>query len=137
MRVVKFEDIEKKLNFQDILDFEHKMGFVLPINYRRLILKFNGGLTEESDFFDVLLSIKYGKQKVEDMINIHQIIEQNIPKGYLPIALDWSDNPITINTNEGNQKGEIVKFYFDTDEEPEVLAHSLEELLGVTSIDEL
>ncbi|WP_158961583.1 SMI1/KNR4 family protein [Myroides fluvii] len=137
MKVGKFEDIEKKLNFQDILDFEYKMGFVLPINYRRLILKFNGGLTEESDFFDVLLSIKYGKQKVEDMINMHQTIEQNIPEGYLPIALDWSDNPITINTNEGSQKGEIVKFYFDTDEAPEIIAHSLEELLGVTSIDEL
>lgn len=137
MKVVKFEDIEKKLNFQDILDFEYKMGVVLPINYRRLILKFNGGLIKESDLFDVLLSIKYGKQKVEDMINMHQIIEQNIPKGYLPIALDWSDNPITINTNEGHQKGEIVKFYFDTDEEPEVIAHSLEELLGVTSMDEL
>lgn len=137
MKPVKFEDIEKKLNFQDILDFESKMGVALPANYKGLILKHNGGLTNESDFFDVLLSIKYGKQKVEDIINIHQITENNIPNNYLPIALDWSDNPIAINLNGGNDYGKIVKFYFDTDEDPEIIANSLEELLGVTSIDEL
>ena len=137
MKAVKFEDVDKKITFQDILDFENKMKIILPINYKGLISKYNGGLTEDSDFFDVLLSIKYGKQKVEDIINIHQIIENNIPNNYLPVALDWSDNPITINLDEGNDYGKIVKFYFDTDEEPEIIANSLEELLGVDSIDDL
>lgn len=134
---IEFHDPEKRLMLEGITAFENHYNINLPDNYKKLISKYNGGLIEYSENIDTLLSIKYGKIKVEDMINIHQIIEQNIPNGYLPIALDWSDNPITINLNEGNQKGKIVKFYFDTDEEPEVIANSLEELLGVTSIDEL
>jgi len=127
----------KKVNSKEINSFLEEFHLNPPISFIHFLLKYNGGLLENNDKIKRFLSIKYGGLNIEDMINIHQIIEQNIPKGYLPIALDWSDNPITINTNEGNQKGEIVKFYFDTDEEPEVLAHSLEELLGVTSIDEL
>lgn len=127
----------KKVNSKEINSFLEEFHLNPPISFIHFLLKYNGGLLENNDKIKRFLSIKYGGLNIEDMINMHQIIEQNIPKGYLPIALDWSDNPITINTNEGHQKGEIVKFYFDTDEEPEVIAHSLEELLGVTSMDEL
>ena len=127
----------KKVNSKEINSFLQEFHFNPPISFIHFLLKYNGGLLEDNDRIKRFLSIKYGGFNIEDMINMHQIIEQNIPEGYLPIALDWFDNPITINTNEGNQKGEIVKFYFDTDEAPEIIAHSLEELLGVTSIDEL
>lgn len=138
MKKVRINSSERMITIGDILSFEKIFNIVITSSLKRLYLKYNGG---EVEFLDAstydFASIKYGGFNIEDVINMHQIIEQNIPEGYLPIALDWSDNPITINTNEGNQKGEIVKFYFDTDEAPEIIAHSLEELLGVTSIDEL
>ncbi len=137
MKAIKFENTGKGIDFQDIKDIENEIGVVLPENYKKLILKFNGGFTEESSFIDVLLSIRYGEQTVQDMVKMHQFLETNIPINFLPIALDWSDNPITINLNIGKNYGEIVQFYFDTDQEPEVLAKSLEELLGVESMDEL
>ncbi|MCP1997091.1 SMI1/KNR4 family protein [Flavobacterium sp. HSC-61S13] len=137
MKAIKFENVEKGINWQDIKDIESEIGVILLENYKRLILKFNGGLTEDSSFIDVLLSIRYGEQTVQDMVKMHQILESNIPFNFLPIALDWSDNPITINLNIGEHYGEIVQFYFDTEQEPEVLAKALEELLGVENIDEL
>ena len=137
MAKLKFEDVELPITVEDIDKFEINMKLFLPQNFKNLILKYNGGLTDDSNLFDVLLSIKYGKQTIESVINTHQNIEKNIPKDYLPIASDWSDNTITICLKQGNDYGKIVKFYFDTDEKPETIAKSLEELLGVNSIDEL
>ena len=79
----------KKLNIRaheqsvlntELSDFETKFNILLPSNYKKLILKFNGGITSDSDFFKVLLSVKNGKNTVESVINIHQILEKNIPK---------------------------------------------------------
>ena len=135
--MIKISDSEKQVSVLDFLEFERKYNISLPNNYKSFIKKYNGGYTDESDYVDNFLSLKYGVVKIELLIDTHQIIENNIPSNYLPIALDWSDNPITINLNEGNDYGKIVKFYFDTDEEPEIIANSLEELLGVDNIDDL
>lgn len=135
--MIKILDSEKQVSVLDFLEFERKYNISLPNNYKSFIKKYNGGYTDESDYVDNFLSLKYGVVKIELLIDTHQIIENNIPSNYLPIALDWSDNPITINLNEGNDYGKIVKFYFDTDEEPEIIANSLEELLGVDNIDDL
>ncbi len=53
----------------------------------------------------------------------------------MPIALDGSTNPITLNLNTGGDYGKIVLFYLDMDSEPDVLATTLEEFVGVESID--
>ena len=134
---ITFQDTEQSLTIDDVRQFEIDTNIVLPENYKVLILKYNGGYTEDSDYIDVLMSIKYGKQTVTSVINIHQNIEKNIPDGYFPFATDWSDNPITICLKEGSDYGKIFKFYFDTDDEPKILANSLEDLLGVESIDDL
>lgn len=136
MNKVKFEQTEKQISASEISEFEEKYNLVLPDSYKKLILKYNGGYTENSSYFDTLSSIKYGKITVEYDILIHQTEEENIPTGYFPFASDASDNIITICL-EGDDKGKIVKFYFDTEEEHEIIANSLEELLGVESIDEL
>lgn len=127
----------KKVNIKEINDFLGEFHLTPPFSFISFLLKHNGGLLENNVQVKKFLSIKYGNFNIEDLINIHQVIENNIPSNYLPIALDWSDNPITISLNEGNDYGKIVKFYFDTDEEPEIIANSLEELLGVDSIDDL
>ncbi|HLN94944.1 MAG TPA: SMI1/KNR4 family protein [Flavobacterium sp.] len=130
-------DCEKNVTEKDVKDFEERYNVNLPIDLKKLLFKFNGGYTEDSDDVDKFLSLKYGAITIEMMIETHQVTEQNLPKQYLPFALDWSGNPITVCLNEGRDYGKIVKFYFDTDDEPETIADSLEELLGVKSMDDL
>lgn len=133
---IEFHDPEKRLMLEEITAFENHYNINLPDNYKKLISKYNGGLIEYSENIDTLLSIKYGKIKVEDIIKIHQVIEHNIPKEYFPFAVDFSNNPITLCLENGLNYGKIIIFYFDVDR-IEIIANSLEELLGVTSIDEL
>jgi cell wall assembly regulator SMI1 len=134
--MIEILDSEKELTDSDIQLFEAKYDLSLPANLKKLVRKYNGGYTEDSDEIDKFLSIKYGKVRIELIIDTHQITEKNIPEGYLPFALDWSNNALTISL-EGENEGKIVKFYFDTNEDSEIIADSLEELLGVESIDDL
>ena len=136
MNKLIIERSKENITIKDIETFENENNRVLPENYKKLILKYNGGYVENSKFFRLLNSIKYGNNTVEFIIKIHQILEDNIPKEYLPIASDWSDNEITISLKKGNDYGKIYGFYFDVDR-VEKIADSLEELLGVKNIDEL
>jgi hypothetical protein len=135
--MIQIKNSKKKLTLQELTEFELLHKNKLSQSYKKFILKFNGGLVENFDSIKLFLSVRHGINTIESIVNIHQILENNIPKEYLPIGLDWSDNPITICLKEGNEYGKVVQFYFDTDQEPEVIANSLEELLGVNSIDEL
>jgi cell wall assembly regulator SMI1 len=128
---------EKKVEVRDFVEFQNKFNLILPDNVKRLLLKFNGGLIKNSEVLRILLSLKYGDFSIEDEIDTHQISEQNIPQGYLPIALDYSDNPITITLNKGEDYGKIVLFELDFEGDGYTIANSLEELLGVNSIDDL
>ena len=128
---------ESKLSPLDIENFQSQFNYSLPQNVIKLISKFNGGLIKNSDDVRKLLPIKYGKLTIEELIDTHQISEQNIPQGFLPIALDYSDNPIAINLNEGEDYCKIFLFELDFEGEGFIIANSLEELLSVNSIDEL
>ena len=134
---IKFEDAEQSLTQDEISTFEDNYKIKLPENYKTLILKYNGGLVEGVDYIDTLLSIKYGPVTVNDTIEIHQILEDNIPKGYFPFADDWGGNPITLCLIEGSDYGKVVKFYFDTDDEPKIIAESLESLFKVSDINHI
>lgn len=127
---------EKKIDKVQIDLFQNNFNLTLPNNYKFFLLKYNGGLVIENELIRLFLSIAHG-QKIEDEIDTHQISEQNIPQGFLPIALDYSDNPITINLNEGEDYCKIFLFELDFEGEGFIIANSLEELLGVNSIDEL
>ena len=131
-----FEQTEMNLKQNDLNYFQQEFDIHLPENYKQLILKYNGGYTNNNEYFDTLKSIKFGEVKVEDTIKNHQIIENNIPINFLPIANDFSDNIICLNLQNGEDYGKIYCFYFDVDK-LEKIANSLEELLGVNSIDEL
>lgn len=131
--MIKILDSEKNISISDITQIENKIGITFPDNLKKLLLKFNGGYIEDHEDIDTLLSIKYGKQTIEYFIEMHNRKEKNIPDNFLPFALDWSDNPITLNLSDGK----VVLFYFDEEDEPETIANSLEEVLGVKNIDEL
>lgn len=136
---MKFElvTMAESINEDDISAFETDYGITLPSNYREFILKRNGGLVERDKTINKFLSIKNGNLKVEDVIEIHQIYEQNIPTGYLPIAADHGSNPIVYNMQEGEDYGKIILVDMDMDMVESILADSLEELLGVEKIEDL
>ncbi len=136
MNNIKIRLSKQIIKEEDLIDIQKKFNIKFPQNYKNLIFKYNGGITEDSEFFKGLLSIKFGNNTVESIINTHQIVEKNIPKELLPIAYDWSGNIITLSLKEGADSGKIYAFYFDVDR-VEKIADSLEELLGVKNIDEL
>jgi cell wall assembly regulator SMI1 len=136
MEKLKIKQTQKNLSEVEISIFEQDYSLKLPDNFKKFLLKKNGGIVEnESSEISLFLSLNEG-QSIKDEIDTHQITEQNIPKGFLPIALDYSDNPITINLNEGDDYGKIVIFELDFEGDGHVIANSLEELLGVNNIDE-
>jgi len=132
------------LTESDINEFEKKYQIQLPSNYKKFIQKFNGGYVdiddEERDFIRAFNAIKYHENNplLEDAIDCYTIDENHLEKEFLPIAYTYSNNPITLCLKSGELNGKIVLFYFDRiDEDPEIVADSLEELLGVESIDDL
>jgi cell wall assembly regulator SMI1 len=136
MKKVKIEQPEKKLTSSEINDFEFKFNVVIPLNLKKLYLKYNGGLLSDEDEFSYdFASIKYGDFKLEGLIEDLQITEKTIPNNYLPFLISGVGNIITISLDENNQ-GKIYLFRYD-DLEPILMKNSLEEFLGVRSIDEL
>jgi cell wall assembly regulator SMI1 len=129
---------EEKLTNEDIKEFEKNYGLQLPENYKKLLLKHNGGyISEYHEQLSSFQSVKYGQCKLEDAINAYSTYETLLDKEFVPIASSHSNNPITLCLRQGELYGKIILFFFDRDEEPELLAESLEELLGVESIDDL
>jgi cell wall assembly regulator SMI1 len=138
--MIKISDSEEKISLEDIVKFERDRDIKLPDNYKKFIMKHNGGMIYEyHPFLNSFNSLKYNKNNIllDETFEIYCIINKDFDKSFLPIASTHNDNPITLCLKEGRNYGKIFIFYFDRDEEPELIADSLEELLGVNCIDEL
>jgi len=138
MTTLKILGGEKKLSVSDLEKFESDYGIELPGNYRTFMIKHNGGYIDSyHEFLGSFRPIKYGQGTVEHAIQSMSIHESILDSEFIPIANHHAGNPITLCVRSGELYGKIIIFYFDRDEEPEIVANSLEELLGVKSIDEL
>lgn len=136
MTKIKIENSEAAITVGDFLKFERKYKIDLPENFKKLLLKYNGGVESEGDkVIDMFYSLHHGDMTIEQAIETLQINEEILPKTYLPIGNSGTGHEITLCL-EGDEKGKIVLFRHDT-LEPEVIANSLEELLGVNDIDQL
>ncbi|UPQ78120.1 SMI1/KNR4 family protein [Flavobacterium azooxidireducens] len=138
--MIKISDSDKKISISDITEFEIKSGLLLPENYKKFLLKFNGGvLYDYHRFLSSFNSVKYSENNtsLEESYEIYCKLNKDLDVNFLPIAASHSDNPITLFLQEGENYGKIFIFYLDRDEEPEIVANSLEELLEVNSIDEI
>jgi len=137
MAKIKLIESEENITTYDIIEFETIFNLELPENYKKLILKYNGGVDSVGDsIFTELYSIKYGELLVEDAINTLQIVEDTIPKNYLPIAATGTGNQITLHLKLGDDYGKIYLFCYD-ELEPRKIADSLEELFEVESIEDI
>lgn len=137
MKKIIIEQSEKKLSTSELEAFEKKYNKVLPSNLKSFYLKFNGGLlTDEEGFSYDFASLKYGNFKLEELIEDLQIIEKTIPDKYLPFLISGVGNIVSIAIEKSEEIGKIYLFRHD-DLEPILMADSLEDFLGVKSIDEL
>ncbi|MCB9261955.1 MAG: SMI1/KNR4 family protein [Flavobacteriales bacterium] len=136
MNKVEIELAKKQLTDADLDYFEKEYNKKLPQNFRKYLLKYNGGLVENRDDLDILLSLLEGN-KIEHWVRSHQILEQNIDPDYLPFANDHTNNPYCLILKEGDDYGKVVFIEMDFQSDEYIVADSLEEFLGVESIDDL
>ncbi|TXK74409.1 SMI1/KNR4 family protein [Mesonia sp. K4-1] len=121
---------------EDIEKFEKDNDIIFPENLKNLYLKYNGGEIEISDsnFYD-FASLKYGEFRLEELLNDLQIEENVIPENFIPFATTGVGHIITIKISDSIYN-EIYLFRYD-ELNPKKISNSLEEFLGVNSIEEL
>ncbi|MBG6130616.1 hypothetical protein IWQ47_002092 [Aquimarina sp. EL_43] len=107
---------------------EKKFNIKIPDSFVDFIIKNNGGYIENNTYtdekisftIDVFLSIKYGELTLEETIEDHQVLEDNIPKDLMPFALDDGGNCYCIGIDSSNYD-KVYKWYFDTDKNQKIL----------------
>lgn len=133
------QESEQPITAIEIQEFEKEFNLILPENFKKFYLKFNGGFVydDDDDLIAQIFTIKYGDLTLSEMINDNQILEENVPREYLPFATTGVGHIITmlLNSQDANY-GKIYLFRHDT-LEPELFENSLEELLEADSIDNL
>ncbi|MCP1995288.1 SMI1/KNR4 family protein [Flavobacterium sp. HSC-61S13] len=138
--MINIEDSERRLPDNSIVQFEKKWNILLPNNYKVFLNKFNGGIIYDyHPFLNSFNSLVYNENNslLDDTYEIYCFINKDIEKEFLPIGATHNNNPITLCLKAGKNYGKVIVFYFDRDQEPEIIADSLEALLGVKSMDEI
>lgn len=121
---VKITGSEKSLSEQDLQRAESVIGASLPDEYRRFLLRHNGGRPDPADFRikwdDPELARSYRISTVGDFHSIYdghvlnllddfKIYQDRIPKGTLAVATDPGGNAILLGL-AGDRRGEV--FYW-------------------------
>lgn len=134
MLISKFDtnNIENK-----ILQFEQEYGISLPSQYRKFLMKYNGGYTPKTDFTvgDDSSSIRgiYGIGEVDlslDNSYISEYIPEWINQGFFPVTTDYFGNNIVMGIGKENE-GAI---YFSDHEEGNRLTFLAEDLKSFFSL---
>ncbi len=87
--MIRLEDTEQNLTFQEIFDFEIEFNLKFPESYKSHILKYNGGYPIDELYFkgypiDEFISIKYGDYHMSERLkNLKGFFDNNIS---IPIA---------------------------------------------------
>lgn len=113
---------ESNISLNDVQSIENLINYTLPVEYKNFITKNNGGvpnlkqvpLSNGEDFLSIwcFFPIKFGRGKVEDIINSLQVLESIIPKQYFPFANDGSGNLFCLKLDPKNY-GEVYYIALD------------------------
>lgn len=128
------------LNETDLADFEKKIGYNLPPDYRQFLLQYNGG-KPVPDFFQVPEwqykesfvnqlkgLIKEKDEKKVDLARLNDLLDGRLPKGFVAIGSDPGGNHILLSlTNE--TKGNV--YFFDHENEPDDATDDLEDYSNI------
>lgn len=130
-----FSYSEKNVSLEDINEFQQNYNIKLPESYKQHILINNGGipkkdfLKEKEITVSCFYSIKYGENKIEDIIKNLQVLEDVLPKNLFPFANDLGGNDFCISLEENNF-GKIYIWYHDTGGEKKFIADSFQEFMN-------
>ncbi|KAB1158919.1 SMI1/KNR4 family protein [Tenacibaculum aiptasiae] len=129
---MKFIDTEKRITIKELDLFTESFNLNLPEEYKKHILKYNGGYPEDNYFqgkgINYFHSIKYGEYgSLEDTL---KRISDVLPDNFFPFAYDEGGNQFCISL----RKEDYGKIYFcpmDMGEVvPELLVSSFEDFMS-------
>ena len=99
--------------------FEASVGMVLPIGYRKFLLKHNGGVFEEANMivpqvgeevsFEVFNGL--GLMTQLDVASHYESLKAHLPEQTIPIGRDPGGNPFLIDLSRDDEPGSV--YYWD------------------------
>ncbi|WP_430535384.1 SMI1/KNR4 family protein [Listeria rocourtiae] len=123
----KMNSENKKIASKDIEAFESKHGLHLPQEYKAFLLEFNGGYPEKSNFIISddegvsLVNKFYGiGEESGDLGETFEILEGEIPDGFISIADDPAGNEICIGTEKSKYKEKVYFWRHDMESDSEM-----------------
>ena len=125
------------LSKDDLKQFEKRIDFLLPGSYREFLLQFNGGRPNPYHFF--VPNWRHQRSLVNDFNGIVPgkyndleedigVLEDRLPKGFIPIADDPGGNRILLGLH-GPTQGKI--YFWDHENEPEDPTDNLEDYSNI------
>lgn len=115
-----------KISLQDIKQFEQEYDVKLPKQYVDFLLKYNGGYPQESTFkiSDVegesIVNKFYGIGDMKGNLGkVFEVLEGEIPDGFVSIANDSGGNEILLGVNKKYQ-GKVYFWIHDLEPEYEM-----------------
>ncbi|WP_028775525.1 SMI1/KNR4 family protein [Shimazuella kribbensis] len=113
--MVKIHRSHKKLSESDIMAFEKENNVQLTKQYKKFLLKWNGGFPEPSLFHispeqgSSVLNVFFGIGEMYDNLNDYmELLDDRLPKGFIPIGDDPAGNIICL----GIEGSFYEKIYF-------------------------
>jgi len=129
-------EITKKgqaINEAELANFESKIGYTLPVEYREFLLLYNGG-KPIPDFFKVpewqyeetyvteLKGLANGKPV--DLSELFDLLDGRLPKGFIAIGSDPGGNQILLSLSN-DKRGQV--YFFDHENEPDDATDNVED----------
>ncbi|RFB12693.1 SMI1/KNR4 family protein [Bacillus sp. HNG] len=130
-----------KISLQDIKQFEQEYDVTLPQQYIAFLLEYNGGYPHESSFQisddegESLINKFYGLGQMKSNLGkVFEILEGEIPEGFISIANDPAGNEILLGVSE-EFHGKVYFWIHDIEPEDEmdnmfILANSFDEFFS-------
>ncbi|MBP5221960.1 MAG: SMI1/KNR4 family protein [Lachnospiraceae bacterium] len=125
---------------KEIVSFEKEYGIIIPEQYRKFLLKYNGGHTPNTIFdapkIYTTLILFYGIGDIEKKLdNIYELSEW-IKRHLLPISFDIYGNYIAIGL-EGDLKGKIYFCDHEKGYKKTLIANDLSEFFSLCESEKL
>ncbi len=100
----------------DIAKLESSLRIVLPNDYRRFLLAYNGRVPTPRRFVivgcngEALVDILLGVNTLNDIADWVKELRDDLPNGFIPIGFDPGGNALLLDTTDG----EGVVYYWDS-----------------------
>lgn len=138
-RIIK---TNKKISLEEIDEFEKNYDIKLPEQYKKFMIKYNGGYPELSSFIiseqegESLVNKFYGLEDDDcSLAEAFDYLEDVLPKDFISIADDPAGNEICLGI-DGKYEGKIYFWFHDRNHESQInnmyfLADSFDEFFNM------